>query len=200
MKFSCIIIGAGASGLMASGLLTRAGHHVHLLEARDRIGGRICTIGNGAFSRPVDAGAEFMHGDLPLTASIFRHSGVPYHPMEGETYQVRNGISQQTDFFNGEWHVLMDAMKSLKHDVTFIDFLRDNFSDSRYEALRENVTRFVEGYDAADITRVSTVALYKEWSKDEDPPQYRPEGGYNRLIESLYREADQKNLSLSLSE
>ncbi|MGY8990948.1 MAG: FAD-dependent oxidoreductase, partial [Rhodospirillales bacterium] len=39
-----IIIGAGMAGITAARELTRAGRSVAILEARDRIGGRIKTI------------------------------------------------------------------------------------------------------------------------------------------------------------
>ena len=39
-----IVIGAGMSGLVAAYELVRAGHDVTILEARDRIGGRVLTM------------------------------------------------------------------------------------------------------------------------------------------------------------
>ena len=39
-----IIIGAGMSGLVAGYELTRAGHDVTILEARNRLGGRVLTL------------------------------------------------------------------------------------------------------------------------------------------------------------
>jgi monoamine oxidase len=63
-----VVIGAGLSGLSAARDLKRLGHNVIVLEARDRIGGRIWT------SRlwpdlPMDLGASWIHGvtDNPLT-------------------------------------------------------------------------------------------------------------------------------------
>lgn len=41
-KPKVIIIGAGTSGLRASEVLIEAGCEVLVLEARDRIGGRVC--------------------------------------------------------------------------------------------------------------------------------------------------------------
>ncbi|HEX4663657.1 MAG TPA: FAD-dependent oxidoreductase, partial [Terriglobales bacterium] len=39
-----IIIGAGVAGLSAAGMLSRAGIRVLVLEARDRVGGRVLTV------------------------------------------------------------------------------------------------------------------------------------------------------------
>src|SRR5258708_15966325 len=55
-----LIIGVGAAGLMAWRELHSVGLHVVVLEARDRIGGRILT--DHSTSSPIELGAEFVHG------------------------------------------------------------------------------------------------------------------------------------------
>ncbi|MFC4589596.1 flavin monoamine oxidase family protein [Sphaerisporangium corydalis] len=59
MQFDVVVIGAGVSGLTAAGRLRDAGLAVTVLEARDRIGGRILT------HRPslLELGAQVVHGD-----------------------------------------------------------------------------------------------------------------------------------------
>lgn len=64
-----LVIGAGLAGLSAARDLAAMGHHVTVIEARDRLGGRIHT------SRlwpdlPMDLGASWIHGTKgnPLTA------------------------------------------------------------------------------------------------------------------------------------
>lgn len=63
---STLVIGAGMAGLAAAATLREAGEQVVILEARDRIGGRVST--DRDFSDvPVELGAEFIHGDTAPT-------------------------------------------------------------------------------------------------------------------------------------
>jgi len=56
-----IVIGAGVSGLAAAKSLQESGAEVTVLEARDRIGGRVFTD-RAAFRAPVEVSAEYIHG------------------------------------------------------------------------------------------------------------------------------------------
>ena len=56
-----LVIGAGLAGLAAAREITRQGHHVVVLEARDRIGGRIWTSTTWP-DAPLDLGATWIHG------------------------------------------------------------------------------------------------------------------------------------------
>ncbi|GAA4484748.1 NAD(P)/FAD-dependent oxidoreductase [Microbacterium panaciterrae] len=58
--YETIVIGAGMSGVTAARLLADAGRRVLVLEARDRIGGRMHTDRAAGFS--VDLGASWIHG------------------------------------------------------------------------------------------------------------------------------------------
>ncbi|WP_423187206.1 flavin monoamine oxidase family protein [Alishewanella sp. d11] len=64
-----IVIGAGLAGLAAAKQLQTAGYQVQVLEARDRIGGRIWTSRQWP-DAPLDLGASWIHGKEhnPLTA------------------------------------------------------------------------------------------------------------------------------------
>jgi monoamine oxidase len=65
---SAIVIGAGVAGLAAARGLVNAGFQVTVLEARDRIGGRVHTS-RVWDNMPVDLGASWIHGviDNPIT-------------------------------------------------------------------------------------------------------------------------------------
>jgi len=65
-----IVIGAGIAGVTAARLLQAGGQRVVVLEARDRVGGRMWTDRTAGFS--VDRGASWIHGltDNPLTELV----------------------------------------------------------------------------------------------------------------------------------
>ena len=69
MQHDTIVVGAGVAGLTAARLLASEGQRVVVLEARDRIGGRVVTDRTGGFV--TDLGASWIHGvdDSPVAAA-----------------------------------------------------------------------------------------------------------------------------------
>ena len=62
MAADVLVLGAGIAGLAAAERLAAAGRRVLILEARDRLGGRIHTVDDPALGHPIELGAEFVHG------------------------------------------------------------------------------------------------------------------------------------------
>ena len=193
-----LVIGAGAAGLSAARNLLKAGKSVTILEARDRIGGRIHTIKGEGFYSPSEAGAEFIHGDLPFTKSLLKEANVSYFAGEGRTWNVQSGKLAEGDLFHDDWDLLMERLQELDHDMPMGQFLELNFSEPKYESLRDSVKKFVEGYDAADLEKASALALKEEWS-NENIQGYRPEGGYSQLMSFLAAEVKRLQGKLLLS-
>lgn len=184
MSSSVLIIGAGAAGLMAARELSASGHAVTILEARNRAGGRMHTLHPDAFTVPVESGAEFVHGKLPLTLQLLQEGGIPFTPVEGRMIEVRKGRWHRQDHFVEGWDTLLEHLQALQEDMTVRDFLDHHFPAHRYEELRRSVQRFAEGYDGADISKASILALRHEWEKEEEQ-QYHITGGYERLTDYL---------------
>jgi len=67
--FDTIVVGAGVSGLTAARLLAKAGRNVVVLEARDRVGGRV--VSDRRYGLVTDLGASWIHGinDSPVFAA-----------------------------------------------------------------------------------------------------------------------------------
>ena len=89
-----IIIGAGAAGLLAARELTQANQKVILLEARNRIGGRCYTFSGKDFTEPIELGAEFVHGELPLTLKLLKEAHLKYEPVSGDNFQSKKWRNQ----------------------------------------------------------------------------------------------------------
>src|SRR5687768_1857517 len=98
MKYDIIIIGAGAAGLVAMKQLLAYGYSVCLLEADNKAGGRMRTIREG-FSTPTEAGAEFVHGRLPITRQLLKEANISYEEVGGKMIYVEQGkwLEEQED-------------------------------------------------------------------------------------------------------
>ena len=138
---------------MAARELARAGKQVTILEARDRCGGRIDPLPAAEFGYPAEGGAEFVHGEAPVTRGLLREAGLSLRPIEGTRWTVdgtKLSREQGDDPHEAELHA---ALQDLKDDLTVAEFLRRHFAGPEYARLRHSIERMVEGYDAADPER-----------------------------------------------
>jgi monoamine oxidase len=197
MSSTILIIGAGASGLIAARRLSAAGCSVTLLEAAASPGGRILTLSAPGFSGPIEAGAEFVHGDLPISLQLAGEAGIslfPTHYAQMTNTPVKDMAAdapreeQHGEDRRAYWDELLEKMGQMEEDQPFGAFLATQFPGEKYAGLRKNARQFAGGYDLADLHTVSTRALYKEWISEEDSGAYRVGGGYRRLVDYLVNE------------
>lgn len=183
-NFDVLIIGAGAAGMMAAKILSGAKKKVCIVEARIKIGGRIHTITKQGFSKPIEAGAEFIHGKLPLTLKLLKQAGIQYYETGGQLWQLENNELKKREDFIEHADQLMKKLKALDSDMSIAEFLNIYFAEEKYTGMKRSLQQYIEGYEAADINYFSALALKQEW-EGEDDQQYRIEGGYSQLLNHL---------------
>jgi monoamine oxidase len=193
-----LIVGAGAAGLMVARELARSGKRVTILEARERCGGRIYALPVGEFGYPAEGGAEFIHGAAPVTRALVREARLSLLPSGGTRWSARSGALARDEGPPAHADRFYQALAELQADLPIAEFLATHFAGPHYAELRRSITRMVEGYDAADPSRASTLALRDEWMGEGRGRQHRIVEGYGALIEFLASECHKHGASIHL--
>jgi monoamine oxidase len=199
--FDVVVLGAGAAGLMATAELLQAGRSVLLLEARDRIGGRIWTRQESGLAAPIELGAEFIHGHANLTRGLLARVGIPAIEASGAHFSLQNGELRSRD---SQFLKIRAALKAsrvlLRDDMSFDELLDRQLSGMLSAEERQYARMLAQGFDAADTARASARAIADEWAGDTlgDAPQSRPQNGYGALLTALAPPLDTAQLRLQL--
>jgi monoamine oxidase len=197
-----IIVGAGAAGLTAATALANAGLSVTIVEARDRIGGRIFTLRDAKHNAPVELGAEFIHGLPPETLTLLNQRQVRIREMDGDNWCFIDGKLGTCDFFS-DVDGILKRMDDRKPDQSFLDFLEDCCPSAntsvRQRRSRELVLGYVSGFNAADPAIVGVHWLVKGMRAEEEiegDRAFRAEHGYADLINIFQERLDAAGVSI----
>jgi monoamine oxidase len=193
-----LIIGGGAAGLAAAAELAARGRTAQILEARDRLGGRIFTRFEPGMPLPLELGAEFIHGTSRVTFEWLKRARALAVDASEVRWELENGQLRPTqELFEAMKRGLAAAPRPRK-DLPLAEFLDGAAKRHLRPKVRDFARMLVEGFDAADAALVSTLETLEEWSGGSaaDAPTFRPLPGYQSIIDALLASADPQLISI----
>jgi monoamine oxidase len=187
-----VIVGAGMAGLTAARALAEAGLRVLVVEAQERIGGRILTEHVGG--EALELGAEFIHGRPPELWALIDEAALETYERGGAQICFEDGALNQC---GSEMEEIFEPLEKLEHfdgpDISFAEYLD---REKVPEEDRDRMIGYVEGFNAADHRVVSAASLGAQ-QKAEDASEgdriYRLRGGYDQLPAYLSRRIVEHN-------
>ena len=158
-----------------------------VLEARDRIGGRIWTLHVPELTAPVELGAEFLHAEAKESRTVARRAGLTVVDVSGKRWVSRNGELRSLSFEMRIERVLGRLRDDLQSDRS----VADAFSAMRTLSAEDRrlASGFVEGFHAADVEQISEESLAGGADDPNAMRIARVSGGYDRLVQTLAGES-----------
>jgi len=164
-----LVLGAGAAGLRAGAELLRKRVRVLVVEARDRIGGRVHSIEDRELGRVVELGAEFVHGR-------------PYREIKRAKLKLEEMDGRQMALLGGELRDVTRQFRSMLRKLaeargagTALSWLATARLD---RAERELARHYIEGFFAAPAAFVGIEGV----ANDQGTRTRRVIGGYDRPL------------------
>ncbi len=184
-----IIIGAGLAGLAAAERLGKAGRAVILLEARDRIGGRVLTHHEPDLPVAIELGAEWIGNSGAVHELLVLHDA-PLRAAQGaHVMRQSNGtaVTDGTDLgFTRLLQRLRVGLATFAGDLTLYEALERWCADSALFEETEMLLGYVQGFHAADPSRMSVRWLLEvESTQSANESEFRCAAGAMHIVQLL---------------
>jgi monoamine oxidase len=191
-----IVVGAGMAGISAARAIADAGVECVVLEARDRIGGRLHTVDVGG--SPVDLGGSWVHTPIgnPLTEVAARH-GVALVPGsflddaviwddgpvgEAEAERLQRALGE--DFPAWVETAELDLRTSAAEGIARFVAAQD-VSGAARDRLLAHLRAFAEAEASGPAEDASLLAAAAVEEYEGDPIGDLPVGGYRELVSRI---------------
>ncbi|HEU5101409.1 MAG TPA: NAD(P)/FAD-dependent oxidoreductase [Roseiflexaceae bacterium] len=197
-----LVLGAGAAGLAAAQELSQAGLHVTVIEARDRIGGRIFTQHVPGHPLPIELGAEFIHGRPPESFTLAERAGLLVYEVNGASWLAQNSqLAPSAELWEQTDQLFAQMASAVDPDRSFQSFLARFQNDPAWRDAAAMAASYVEGFDAADIGNASVQALLREQRASaisDGDRAFRIVQGYDQFVAALAAKSELSRVSIQL--
>ena len=206
-----VVVGAGFSGLAAAYELSRAGYDVTVVEARNRIGGRVITFNDLVPGKNVEGGGELIGSNHPAWVGYSKQFNLQFLDVTEEDAEfpiVLGGNRLSSDESEALWEEMETSFNTIVGDAAKVD-ADEPWKAPNAEALdRRTLAEWIDGLGAsalckgglhammtadngvvtqwqsylANLAMVKGGGLEKYWNESE---VYRCKGGNQQLARKL---------------
>lgn len=204
----CVVIGAGLSGLAAAYKLKNAGWQVTVLEARDRIGGRVFSHKDQQSGLICELGAEWVGESHERIKALCKDFNIPLQKHQFEDFLLRDGRVYRP----GEWSFSPQATQAFDKMIAGYEKLTaaqktrldrtDWWNHLEKIGFTPDDLRLRDLMDSTDfgesIRHVSAFAALAEYaeSSPKNEMDYKMTGGNSRLVEEFVKRIGSENIRL----
>ena len=201
-----VVAGGGLAGLVAARDLQRQDADVHVVEARNRLGGRVWTLRNTLFAPyTVEAGGEFIDGDHKAVRALARELGLTLVRVLRDGFGLaleQNGAVTVHKTQTAVWREFKKALAPIARQLaevgcdwdsslaaalarrSFDNLLAARNASADVRAMAEAL----RGFFLADSDNLSALVGVELSMEDPSPgqvPVYRIKGGNDQLVLGL---------------
>ena len=153
-----VVIGAGFSGLAAAYELTRAGYDVTVVEARNRVGGRVISFSDIVPGKNVEGGGELIGSNHPAWVGYAKQFKLDFLDVGEEDLEfpiVLNGKRLTSDESEALWEEMEKAFAGIYADAAKVEADRP-WTAAGAEALdRRTLASWIDGIDASPLCKTA---------------------------------------------
>lgn len=150
-----IVIGAGFAGTSAAHELHTAGYEVTVIEARNRLGGRVLTMDDGFVkNKTVEAGGELIGANHPAWIAYAKQLGlklveIAWNP-QAEVPIVLGGQKLTADESKALWEEMSRGLSMMNDDARKVNADEPWKSDNAKQLDRQTTAQWIAGLAVSD--------------------------------------------------
>jgi monoamine oxidase len=211
-----LVAGGGLAGLTAARDLIDRGADVHLIEARNRLGGRVWTVRDEGFDDiPLEAGGEFIDGEHAALRKLCADHGLQLQQVLREGFGLALDLRGRVQVFKGQRPIWNDFKQALSKEIDAFAAAGRDWNSSAAAAIARHsldavlrarqagddvlaMAQGLRGFYLADSDVLSALPGVELAMQPKDPGHVtlsRIKGGNDRLVEKL---GAKKGLTVSL--
>ena len=211
-----LVAGGGLAGLTAARGVIDRGAEAHVIEGRNRLGGRVWTIRDEGFDGiPLEAGGEFIDGEHEEIRRLCADLGLPLQQILREGFGLALDLRGRVQLFKTQKQIWSDFKRALSKEADALEAVECDWNSSAAALIgRHSLDTLLRARQASDEVRAMAQGLRGFYLADADQLSALPgvelsmqpkdpghvtlariKNGNDRLIEKL---ASKKGLKVSL--